>query len=221
MTLDKKRHVAAAGLVCGLGLTVFAVLAVMVAGGNAAWLDDPIRHAFYDLRSPGLTTLMEAVTYLGNWQTVTVVCLLLLAFDQTRIPYGLAGSAVALTDTLLNKGLKALFARARPDDVAALIDQGGYAFPSGHSVTSIAFYGLLMYLVRTRMENKRNAAALTVLLALLMLLIGPSRIYLGVHFPTDVLAGWAEGLFVAGAVVMLMHLLPVRRQPERPLGENK
>ena len=221
MTLDKRKHVLAAGAVCAAALAAFAVLAILVAGGNAAWLDDPIRNGFYALRSPGLTTLMEAITYLGNWQTVTVVCLLLLAFDQTRIPYGLAGSAVALTDTLINKGLKALFERARPEDVTALIDQGGYAFPSGHSVTSIAFYGILLYLVRTRMENRRNANALTVLLVLLMVLIGPSRIYLGVHFPTDVLAGWAEGLFIAGAAVMLLHLLPVWRRPERPLEENK
>lgn len=202
----------AGAVLSGCALILFAALAVMVQGGNAAWLDDPVRQGFYDLRTPGLTTLMEAVTYLGNWQSVTVLCLLMLAYDKSRIPFGLAGASVALVDTAMNKGLKALFARPRPEDVAALIEQGGFAFPSGHSVTSMAFYGILLYLVRTRVEDKKTAALLTAALVLLIALIGPSRIYLGVHYPTDVLAGWAEGLFVAGVAVMALNVkLPARR----------
>jgi undecaprenyl-diphosphatase len=197
-----KRTLAGLGLLGG-SLLIFLVIAYAVGSGNSAGFDDPIRNFIYGLRAEGLNTLMEGITYLGNWQSVTIVCLLLLAYDKTRIPFGVLGATVAITDSLVNKGLKMLFERARPDDILPLIEQGGYSFPSGHSVTSMAFYGILLFLVQTRMEDRKKANALSLVLLLLIVLIGPSRIYLGVHYPTDVLAGWAEGVFVATALYML------------------
>jgi undecaprenyl-diphosphatase len=212
------------GILAG-SLLVFCAIAFFVMTGNAAGFDDPIRYFFYDLRIDGLNTLLEGITYLGNWQSVVIVCLLLLAYDKTRIPYGVLGATVAIADTLLNKGLKQLFERARPEDIVPLIEQGGYAFPSGHSVTSMAFYGMLLFLVQTRMEDRKKANTLSVVLILLIALIGPSRIYLGVHYPTDVLAGWAEGVFVATAVYMLAtkfvpkNFLKSGRDPEITVHE--
>jgi undecaprenyl-diphosphatase len=197
-----KKTLTGIGILAG-SLLVFCTIAYFVMTGNAAGFDDPIRHFFYGLRVDGLNTLLEGITYLGNWQSVVMVSLLLLAYDKTRIPYGVLGATVAIADTLLNKGLKQLFERTRPEDIAPLIEQGGYAFPSGHSVTSMAFYGMLLFLVQTRMEDRKKANALSVVLILMIALIGPSRIYLGVHYPTDVLAGWAEGVFVATVVYML------------------
>lgn len=184
-------------------LLAFCIIAYAVNAGIAAGFDDPIRNFIYGLRSDGLNTLMEGITYLGNWQSVTVVCLLLLAYDKTRLPYGALGTTAAITVTVLNKGLKEIFGRSRPDDVLVLIQQGGHAFPSGHAVTSMAFYGLLLFLVQTRMEDRKQANTLSAVLILLIVFIGVSRVYLGVHYPTDILAGWAEGIFVATAVYMI------------------
>lgn len=197
-----KKYLAGFGILAG-SLLSFCIIAYAVGTGNVSGFDDAIRNFIYGLRVSGLDTIMEGVTYLGNWQSVTIVCLLLLAYDKTRLPFGVLGSTVAITDSLLNKLLKQLFQRARPDDILPLIDQGGYAFPSGHSVTSMAFYGLLLFLVQTRMEDRKKANALSLVLLVLIVLIGPSRIYLGVHYPTDVLAGWAEGIFVATGVYLL------------------
>lgn len=197
-----KKYLAGLGILAG-SLLSLCIIAYAVGTGNASGFDDSIRNFIYGLRVSGLDTIMEGVTYLGNWQSVTIVCLLLLAYDKTRLPFGVLGSTVAITDSLLNKLLKQLFQRARPDDILPLIDQGGYAFPSGHSVTSMAFYGLLLFLVQTRMEDRKKANALSLVLLVLIVLIGPSRIYLGVHYPTDVLAGWAEGIFVATGVYLL------------------
>jgi undecaprenyl-diphosphatase len=202
--------------ILGGSFLVFCIIAYFVVTENAAGFDDPIRQFVYSLRMDGLNTLLEGITYLGNWQSIVMVSLLLLAYDKTRIPYGVLGATVAITDTLLNKGLKQLFERARPDDVLPLIEQGGYAFPSGHSVTSMAFYGMLLFLVQTRMEDRKKANALSIVLILLIALIGPSRIYLGVHYPTDVLAGWAEGIFVATAV----YTLAFKFVPHRFLEES-
>ena len=203
MNISKKTMIGV-GLLGG-SLLIFIIVAYAVATGTASGFDNPIRNFIYGLRAEGLNTLMEGITYLGNWQSVTIVCLLLLAYDKTRIPFGVLGATVAITDSLLNKGLKMLFERARPDDILPLIEQGGYSFPSGHAVTSMAFYGILLFLVQTRMEDRKKANALSLVLLLLIVLIGPSRIYLGVHYPTDVLAGWAEGVFVATAVYMLAY----------------
>jgi undecaprenyl-diphosphatase len=197
-----KKTLTGLGILAG-SLLIFCTVAYFVMTGNAAGFDDPIRNFIYGLRANWLNTLMEGITYLGNWQSIVVVCLLLLAYDKTRIPFGVLGSAVAITDSILNRILKLIFARVRPDDVVPLIQQGGYAFPSGHSVTSMAFYGLLLFLVQTRMEDRKKANAISVVLILLIALIGPSRIYLGVHYPTDVLAGWAAGIFVATTGYML------------------
>ena len=203
MNISKKTMIGV-GLLGG-SLLIFIIVAYAVATGTASGFDNPIRNFIYGLRAEGLNTLMEGITYLGNWQSVTIVCLLLLAYDKTRIPFAVLGATVAITDSLLNKGLKMLFERARPDDILPLIEQGGYSFPSGHAVTSMAFYGILLFLVQTRMEDRKKANALSLVLLLLIVLIGPSRIYLGVHYPTDVLAGWAEGVFVATAVYMLAY----------------
>jgi len=205
-----KKTLTGFGLLGG-SLLIFIIIAYVVSSGTAAGFDNPIRNFIYGLRADWLNTLMEGITYLGNWQSVTIVCLLLLAYDKTRIPFGVLGATVAITDSLLNKGLKMLFERARPDDILPLIEQGGYSFPSGHAVTSMAFYGMLLFLLQTRMEDRKKANALSLVLLLLIALIGPSRIYLGVHYPTDVLAGWAEGVFVATGVYMLAFKFVPRR----------
>jgi len=70
----------------------------------------------------------------------------------------------------------------------------GYSFPSGHSITSMFVYGMLIYLVRKNIKNRKHADIMTVILAIPAITIGLSRIYLGVHFPTDVLAGWCLGV---------------------------
>lgn len=85
-----------------------------------------------------------------------------------------------------------------------LIPQGGYSFPSGHSMNCIVCYGILIYLIRRYCPNKKAANILTVLLGLLIIGIGTSRVYVGVHFPTDVLGGWSLGLaFLLVSIIML------------------
>ena len=90
----------------------------------------------------------------------------------------------------LNQTFKYIFARQRPMDIN-LIDASGFSFPSGHSMISVAYYGFIAYIV-SHVRMKRNKRRLYVgLLMLLTLLIGISRIYLGVHYASDVLAGYA------------------------------
>jgi len=181
-------------------LAVFFALWLMVEAGDASLIDDPVRNAVISTRSDWLTPVMKAITYMGNWQTITVICLILLAFRKTRLTYGVPLSIGALFVSLANKGIKAIVMRPRPDQAMFLIEQGGWSFPSGHSITSMFFYGMAIWLIRRNVTDHRLADILTALLAIPMILIGVSRVYLGVHYPTDVLAGWCLGVLVVVAI---------------------
>ena len=91
---------------------------------------------------------------------------------------------------VMNQSLKLLFSRSRPMDIN-LITESGFSYPSGHSMMSMAFYGLLIFFINRSKINKWKKYTLNILLSILIVLIGFSRIYLGVHFASDVIAGFS------------------------------
>lgn len=98
---------------------------------------------------------------------------------------------------LLNLGLKSVFTRPRPTDVVHFVTETGYSFPSGHSMAAATFYGFMIYLVRQSGLGRRMKNALTALLCALIVLIGTSRVYLGAHYGSDVIAGFcASGAYL-------------------------
>ena len=191
-----------AASIISLCLIIFFALTLMVEAGSTDWLDDPVRNFIYSLRNDGLTVVMKIITYMGNWQTITALCIALLLIKSTRLTYGIPISVGAILVTVLNKIIKSVVQRPRPDDVLFLIEQGGWSFPSGHSITGMCVFAMLIYLIRANVKNRRIANILTVLLIIPMIFIGISRIYLGVHYPTDVMAGWCLGL--SAAIVLLI-----------------
>lgn len=188
---DKKRAIPAAA-----GFAVFLFIAYFVVTRDTLTFDTVIREYLYSLRSDSLTAVFRTITYLGNKQTIMILCALLLLIPATRFAYGMPASASTLLAVMIQYALKVSFHRARPDLTLHLISQGGYSFPSGHSFSAFIFYSMLIWLCRANMKNKTTANAATALLACLIAAIGISRIYLGVHYPTDVLGGWSMGLCV-------------------------
>lgn len=114
--------------------------------------------------------------------------------------------AVVLSSWILNDGLKNLFSRSRPTGEALTIATG-YSFPSGHAMVSIAFYGFLAYLAFSQGGKKGILAA--IVLGLLVFLIGFSRVYLNVHYPSDVLGGW-----IFGFLILLIWIYIMKRMSE-------
>lgn len=192
-------------LICLAG---FGITAWFVASNDVLAFDTAIRERVYSIRSSALTPVLTSITYMGNWQTITALCALLLVIPKTRVRYGIPVSASALFVTALNKGIKHIFQRPRPDVSLHLIHEGGFSFPSGHSITSMVVFGLLIALVRKYVKDRKAANILTVLLAIPWICIGPSRIYMGVHYPTDVLGGWLLG----AAVLMVILSMEDRRE---------
>lgn len=138
--------------------------------------------------SEPLTDIALIITTLGSAYVILPVCLILIIIFWKKIE-GLAISINLIISFLANQILKRIVARPRPTEYR-IVEELGYSFPSGHSMVSMAFYGLLIYLIYRKVKNPYIKWLSCTLLTILIFLIGLSRIYLGVHYASDVIAGF-------------------------------
>ena len=118
---------------------------------------------------------------------ILLTVILFIVIKNKKIGVSILGNLVIVT--ILNQVLKAILQRPRPTEFR-IVEETGYSFPSGHSMASMAFYGYLIYLIYKQIENKYIKWTLIALLSILICTIGVSRIYLGVHYTSDVLGGF-------------------------------
>ena len=134
-------------------------------------------------------------TYLANWEiiaslSIVIALIMLLARKLRAMWLFITSLALGQAASLL---FKYLLSRSRPDTAHALIEQGGYSFPSGHALGAFIFYGVLAYLLGTLLKKHWQHIFIIISTILLIGLIGASRLYLGVHWLSDVIAGWIMG----------------------------
>lgn len=175
----------------------FILILILVACGRTSGFDDPILAFFCGLRSDSLSPAVIALTNTADHHVIIAICIILLILPRTRRPFGIPISAASLGMTIVNNVVKVLVCRPRPE-VVHLVTEGNYSFPSGHASGSMVLYGLAIWLIWHHAKagasySKKTALFLTVLLLIPLVLVGPTRLYLGVHFPTDVLGGWCLG----------------------------
>src|SRR5690606_22034425 len=135
--------------------------------------------------------IMQFLTFLGGHHFLIPANLVLIAYYlliKKHKWYSIKVPAIALSSLGLMIGLKHLFGRPRPA-IPLLFEADGLSFPSGHALMSLSFYGLLIYIVYNSMEKKGIKWILISLLVLLVLLVGFTRVYLRVHYASDVIAG--------------------------------
>ena len=135
-----------------------------------------------------MTPVAKTITWFGSATCLILLCFLILVFNRNK-KINIAIIFNLGICTILNLMLKNILQRPRPTEYR-IIDERGYSFPSGHSMISMAFYGLLIYLIYKNIKNKYLKFTLIGLLSFLIVSIGISRIYLGVHYTSDVLAGF-------------------------------
>lgn len=138
--------------------------------------------------SNSMTPIVKFITNLGSWfSLVSIAFILFIIVKDKKIKYAI--SINLMVSSLLNFIVKNIIQRPRPIDYR-IIEEKGYSFPSGHSMSSMAFYGFLIYLIFKNVKNTYIKTILIFLLSVLIFLIGTSRIYLGVHYTSDVIGGF-------------------------------
>lgn len=180
-------------------IILFALLAVFIRAGITVRFEGWAYRETVEDMSPALTAVMKGITHLGDAAAVITFCLLLFAVPRSRRTIALPVSVAVILSALLNIGLKEIFARERPD-ILRLINETGYSFPSGHAMINASLYTMLVFLIFRYIDNVPRRIVLSALCAALTILIGCSRVYLGVHYAGDVLGGWLFG-FATSAFV--------------------
>jgi membrane-associated phospholipid phosphatase len=209
----------AALLLATAGLGVFGALAIDVTKQEAFGFDRAILAWLADIASPALTRAALMVTYSASHLVLAPLVLLLAALWLRRHRADWIALAVSLAGaSIVNLLIKVIFARARPTLFPALMLETGFSFPSGHSQAAVAFYGVLAYLVARRAPPRWR---LPVYLAggAWVLLVGLSRNYLSVHYPSDVLAAFAVTLPWVLAVIFVHQCYAPRVAGEQKVIE--
>jgi undecaprenyl-diphosphatase len=203
--------------IAAAGLLLVVLLGVAVAHGLTLPIDVAIIRA---VRDPGLVAplaVLQPITQLGGTPVVAAVAIAVagaaaLAREQRL---GLAAALTIGLVALVNGGIKRVVDRTRPDLLPPILAEAGYSFPSGQSASAMVAYGIVAVLVSRLVWLPRWVRSATAFVCGVVVgLVGLSRIYLGVHFPSDVLGGWLLG----GIVVLLFAELT--RTLDAPRGDT-
>ena len=222
--LRQEASVLVAAMAVAAGVWVFAQIADEVVGGDSPWIDRAILVGLRREDDPGVPIgpgwMLDAardMSALGSAPVLILVTLAVIGYLVLERKRHAAWLVVAATlgGMLLGWGLKYAFARERPELVPHLTTYAHPSFPSGHAMNSAVVYlTLAALLVRTQV--RRRAKAYVIVVALVVTgLVGVTRVYLGVHYPTDVLAGWTAGAAWAVGCWLAARWLQRRGMVER------
>ena len=193
-----------------LALFLFAWLGNEVLQGDTQHFDTVVRMWVHRFASPAMTSAMKAISLLGYDILIAELLIAFAFFAWLRWRRAAVWLAVAMAGSLaLDMTLKYAYHRARPTAFFGVAPHS-YSFPSGHALCSFCFYGILAGLLSARTKSLAWRLIIWTAAALLVIAVGLSRIYLGVHYPSDVLAGYLAAAVWVGAVIVLDHVRKVR-----------
>jgi membrane-associated phospholipid phosphatase len=177
-------------------LIFFGWLADEALEGETRHFDEATRNAIHQLASPMLTTIMRGVSFVGSTlalaigTTIVVIRFVMLKWTREAKLFAITMIGAGVLNVVLKLAIK----RPRPVPFFNLTAPETYSFPSGHSLTSACFFGALAAMLTARVKSPRVRVIVWVVCTFMFVLIGFSRIYLGVHHTTDVIAGFAAAL---------------------------
>ena len=171
-------------------ILLFTLISILVLNNNIKFIDDTIYNFINKFHSDGVTLFFKIITNMASPLVLILITILMLFFKNKSNAKVISINLLIIL--IINNILKIIFSRPRPIDM--LIEENGYSFPSGHSMISMGFYGLLIYIIYINTNNKYIKWISIILCSILILLIGLSRVYLRVHYASDVLAGFLISL---------------------------
>lgn len=182
------------------------------------FIDNNIWKYVYKVRFEFLNKIFILITTFGDswflFLVVTIFTIFLLLKKDIKNAIFLSVSVI-LGALILNKILKSFYARPRPFDninVENLIEASNYSYPSGHSMGSIIVYFLICYLLSKYIKNKKSAISLYIFFTIFSIVIAISRVYLGVHYLTDIVAGFSLGFTWAILSIYVYEKLLIKRR---------
>jgi len=210
--------IAAVALLLGIGgINMFIELTDELMEGDLVGIDTRVTDYIVSFRTPERTDFFLLLTRIGDiygYLIIGCIFILVSAVVFKSWKYIAQISAVLILATLSNMVLKRFIDRARPD-IEHLVSVETLSYPSGHAMSAMAFYGFLIYLVYSFKMNFVLKGFVIALLIFLILGIGISRIYLGVHFPSDIAGGFIAGFIWVVLCILAFNLFEVfRRDPQ-------
>lgn len=177
-------------------LFITGILIGILAKFNClTFLDRFVYNMLMSIKCTNVTNVFKIITTLGNTRFIifsNIIIVIFYAFIKKNslllIPFS------SILSPIINNILKFIFRRPRPDEIYRLITESNYSFPSGHAMISILFYGSIIVLINR--SNIKHKIVLNTLIILIILLIGITRVYLGVHYVSDVIGGYLISLSI-------------------------
>ncbi|WP_066366697.1 phosphatase PAP2 family protein [Neobacillus fumarioli] len=201
--MNLKMHLLLAFIISVFCIVGFSLISLFISDHKIISFDRTLIDQIQGLESPYLTSLMKLLTFIGSTPFVIVLSLCLIFFLYKVLHHrlelilfigALGGTAV------LNKILKHLFRRTRPH-LHRLIEATGYSFPSGHAMSAFTVYVILSFLLWRHIPSRWGRTLLIIFSTVMILGIGISRVYLGVHYPSDIIGGYlASGFWLTVAI---------------------
>ncbi len=177
-------------------LFFFGWLSGEMLEGDTRRFDETVRNFVHEFAFPALTSVMQAASFLGSTLFLTIfgVMIVVALYLRKHRRGALLFTLTTVGSSILIFVLKHIFKRVRPEPFFDTLLPTSDSFPSGHSLGSFCFYGALAVILTTRIKSVRLKIIVWISAAAMILLVGISRIYLGVHYPSDVVAGYVVGL---------------------------
>ncbi|MGG3306448.1 phosphatase PAP2 family protein [Paenibacillus lautus] len=210
-------------LISMISLIGFITLAALVKRQGLETFDMAIITTVQAWEQPLITDIAIGLSFIGSIGPVIMLCLIVIA-----VLYWVLGHRVEILllivvvfgSSILNVLLKWVFQRARPD-IHRLIEITGYSYPSGHSMAAFSFYSVLAYLLWRHIDSRAGRGTLLSISVVMILGIGLSRVYLGVHYPSDILGGYLAACAWLGFLVRSYEKrMGKRANPEDRIGSE-
>ena len=167
---------------------LFTIITYFIFSNQINHLDTLVHSYILGIRNKNLTSILLTITNISSaYALIVLSILLLIIIKEKKIPLLITLNLIC--SYTLNAFAKVIFTRPRPVGIN-LIEEAGFSYPSGHSMVSMAYYGFIAYLIYKKQTNKLIKTIIIISLLLTILLVGFSRIYLGVHYLSDVIGGF-------------------------------
>lgn len=184
-------------------IILFIILAIAIKADYLYGFESWVYNKATEYMSDFLTAFFCIITTIGGPIGIMIVCAIIFIVPQLRNKIAIPVSIAVITSFALNTVLKLFFARERPN-ILRLVSESFYSFPSGHAMVNMTLYFILIIYAHKLIKSRKIRYTIYITLSLLILIIGFTRIYLGVHYAGDIIGGWLMGAVVSIVVYTIM-----------------